>query len=138
MLMLVLSGCAVILWPHHEQLLPATSGRVVDAGVPVAGARVYLLPKLDRDGCRESAYMAITDAEGRFAVPGDRKLLWLLRLGDTPISWGICIVRDGLMSEGWRAHDIGFPPQHAQVTCDLSGHPRQRITGDGVCKVSEH
>lgn len=76
------SGCAALLWPHHERRLPATSGRVVAADMPVAGARVYLSAMPDRGGCRESKHMAITDPEGRFEIPGDRALTWLLVFGD--------------------------------------------------------
>lgn len=138
LLTLSLSGCAVMLWPHHEQRLPTTSGRVVEADVPVAGARVYLLPALDRGGCRESGHMAITDAEGRFEITGDRALTWLLVRGDRRVSWGLCIRRDGVMTEGWRAHDLGFRPRRAEVVCDLGGQPQERVTGEGVCKVTEH
>ena len=125
-----LSGCAFMLWPHTEQVVPAVSGTVLNAGEPVVGATVTLVPSLYRTDCKaaSSKYMAVTDGAGHFVIRGDRKLSLFVVMGDRLDSWGICINTSGNAIEALHARGMGFPPSSAKVVCELS-RPRDICQG---------
>ena len=124
--LLLLTGC----FPHREQIIPAIEGTLVSGQAPVAGARIHVLPSLSKGGCGPSRHTAVTDAAGRFTVRGASEIGMILPLGDRINTWGVCIEDGGRLVEGFRAGNIGWPPHHIDMHCDLA-----RVRG--ICEWSE-
>ncbi|WP_141454964.1 carboxypeptidase-like regulatory domain-containing protein [Pseudoxanthomonas sp. z9] len=114
--LLLLTGC----FPHRQQIVPAIDGMLVRGQVPVAGARIHVLPSMFKAGCGPSRHTAVTDATGRFTIRGASEIGVMLPMGDRINTWGVCIEHDGRWVEGFKESDIGWPPRRIDMDCDLA------------------
>jgi hypothetical protein len=134
--LVVLSGCAFLLFPHTEQVVPSVAGTVSRDGKPVLGVHVFVLPNLRENGCITSRYSAVTDESGHFAIRGDRNVKLFVVMGDPMNSWGLCIGEPGHLVEAWHPHGIGVPPRSIEVLCDLSPQPARGAEKAVLCHPS--
>jgi hypothetical protein len=129
----LVGGC--IPWPHSERAVPAISGIVTFAGVPVSGATVFVhrnLP-LNADSCPDSPHHVKTNEAGRFAVDSVDELHFFVVIGDPISTWAICINSGGATYVGWRNSELGYARERADLNCELT-EATEGGRGRGVCR----
>ena len=132
---LLLSLTACVPAPRTVQVFPAITGVVLQAGQPVAGARISAASEAGERGCADAEPGAVTDRAGRFVLAPDRDLRWFLSLGDPLSSWIVCIEHEGVHYLGWHSRSLGYAPRAVEMECDLDAPIVERGTGAGVCRT---
>ena len=127
-----LSGC--LPYPHQYQHRPAVDGHVTESETARAGVRVSLRwvgGAWERSPCDAPAEVeAVTDAEGRFAMIGERRLrLYIVALpAHTTEQWGFCFETPAGARVSWKTpsrYRVGprYGPRHFELDCDLARRP---------------
>jgi len=115
------AGC--IPFPHKVVRLPAISGRLVESGLPVAGAQVLAAQGSLYEPCSATTPLAITDASGAFKIEKKAQLKFLYAPLVAPISisgLSLCISYSG---NTVFADQIVWQPYNSKeivLECDLA------------------
>ena len=135
LLALTLNGCVPM--PHRYQHMPRVSGVVSVRSVPVADVRVGLA-YYGGDPCANPEITATTDAGGRFAMPGERRVrLYIIAVPAHSVeSWQFCLQRQSHSAVIWATPEryrVGprYGPDAIELECDLAR------TVD-ICSVVHH
>jgi len=121
---LLLTACAP--YPHYRVVIPPLSGVVLRAGVPVAGAGVWVGPGYV--SCAATHHVGVTDGAGRFAYAGERELVsFSMFARQRSVDATLCI-DDGLHAWAGTRFYSG-----ADVRCDLATAQPNEVPG--VCLV---
>lgn len=118
--LLLITAC--IPFPHRQQRSPAIHGAAYRDAAPLAGVPVTLQanPSLAVQGCPDPDAVAVTDPEGRFALPATDVKLWFMVMGDRRDTWRVCfdLPEGGEVvweDSGW----WGGPADAQALTCEL-------------------
>ena len=127
-----LSGC----FPYWAQITPQVTGTVVQNGVPVPSAQIFVIGWFLSEQCDQSPIETTSKADGRFLVDGTHKFEWL-SMGDRLLSWGVCVRSNNSWYLGYMEVGMGFAPESVTLWCDLSTQPstNRRLPPEerGVC-----
>jgi hypothetical protein len=125
LIVVTLGGC--FPYPHLAQHLPGVEGRVVEREGPAPGVKVSL--RFRRPGEAEPCATAaeatsVTDSDGGFTMPGERRLDLLIGLGHSFESWGFCFTRPEGSAVSWSTpsrYRAGprYGPVRMTLDCDL-------------------
>jgi len=124
-LVVIAAGC--VPYPHRYQYLPGVEGRVAEASVPLAAAQVALRFQGigAADPCDAPAEaQSITDAQGMFTIPGERRVDLFISMGHSFESWGFCFTRRDGSTVSWASpsrYRAGprYGPVRMTLDCDL-------------------
>jgi hypothetical protein len=130
-----LSGC-IPTWPIET---PAVIGTLHQNGVPVRGAKIYVV-RWSRSGvteqqCSTSPISATTDANGEFRTRSTRELEWAPVLGDKMYPWTLCINWNGTWIRGYDSRHFGHDGKQLHLDCELSQAPNNgRPAEETLCR----
>ena len=127
-----LSGCVFIISPHTVQDTPSVRGTILDKGVPAGGVTVYLQQNA-RGVCEKTQFHATSDIEGKFYIPGRRRLEFAVVMGDRVTSLGVCLELNDTLHHGWRGSRKGDAPSGIRVTCNLEKINYPDFSGIEAC-----
>jgi hypothetical protein len=112
--------CACVPFPHVRQAKPDIDGVLTATGKPIAGIRVRSCAKeLDLQQC-ERFNETLTDAMGRFHLPGESKFQGFAMLYGDPVNfYGIEVSYEG-QNLSWVDGGVGYSPKNVTLQCTLS------------------
>lgn len=133
LLALAAAASACVPWPHTVIQQPAMSGRVVAAGVPVAGAQLLSAAGTNDEPCAATVALAATAADGSFRIAERRQWRFVYAPLVAPISIAglrLCIAAEGppVFADEFLFQPYGESREQTLV-CDLAA-PR-RAAGIG-------
>lgn len=128
--------CAACV-PVLRNQFPTLTGSVVDGTAVVAHADVLVVRSL-RPDCKEPDRVASADDDGRFVLPGMRRIEIAHAAEESRSEWTLCVRSGGRTTIGlWYAGHTS--PDALRVRCDLARpvarSPFEASGGGGVCSL---
>lgn len=113
-------------YPTWPKVTPSVTGHIMQNGVPVGAAEVYVVQSLGNEVCHETKLKAVTSSDGSFNIGPSREFEWSIP-GDRMARWSLCVKHENKWVVAHTESNMGFPRESAKLQCDLTTPTTERL-----------